>query len=101
MVPDFIIGQTYSFPLDTIKNAVSKYGLNQKSGIGLVLIPEDFNKPEERSVTWIVFFDIRSRDILWATKVSGHCKHMGYTAHWGSGIVDGFKGFIHHYYNKG
>jgi len=98
VVPNFIIGQRYSFTFDTIKNAIKEYDLHQKSGVGLVLIPEVFNKPEENAKTWIVFFDIQSREILWSTKVTGNCKHMGYTAHWGSGVIDGFKDFIRNKY---
>jgi hypothetical protein len=94
VTPSFIIGPTYYFPTDTLNEAVRKYTLAEKSGIGLVLFPENFNKQEEEAMTWVVFFDISNREILWATKVSGKCKHMGYTAHWGSGIVDGFRHFI-------
>jgi hypothetical protein len=55
---------------------------------------ESFNKLREQAKTWVVFFNIKSREIIWATRVTGDCKHMEYTAHWGSGIVDGFKEFI-------
>ena len=91
--PDFIISDNYSFPEDTLKAAVRGYDLSAKSGVGLVLIPENFNKPEEKAYTWVVFFDIATRNILWSAKVSGDCKHMGYTAHWASGVIDGFSRF--------
>jgi len=98
VLPDFIIGETYSFPFDTIESAVKNYKLNQKSGIGLVLIPENFSKPQELARTWIVFFDIDNRDILYAKKVLGTCTHMGYTHHWCSGVIDGFESFIRNQY---
>ncbi len=98
MVNDFIIAGDYSFPLDSIKSAIKHYNLNEKAGLGLVLLPENFNKEQEQAWMWIVFFDIQTREVLWATEVSGNCGHMGYTAHWGSGIVDGFKNFIHKTY---
>jgi hypothetical protein len=94
MVNDFIIAETYSFPLDTVKYAIKQYNLNEKEGLGMVLIPENFNKQQEHARMWVVFFDIRNREILWTTEVTGNCKHIGYTAHWGSGIVDGLKKFI-------
>jgi hypothetical protein len=94
VVSDFIIAEPYSFSLDTVKNAIKQYDLHQTSGIGLVLITENFNKQQERAYMWVVFFDIQKREVLWATEVSGFCKHMGYTAHWASGIIDGFKYFI-------
>jgi hypothetical protein len=94
VVKDFIIGVNYSFPADTVARAVKSYKLSQLKGVGLVIIAENFNKNTESSTTWITFFDIHTREILWATKASGECRHMGYTAHWGSGIVTGFKNFI-------
>ncbi len=92
--PYFIIGVNYSFPLDTVSKAVKSYQLSRKSGIGLVIIAENFNKNYESSSSWVTFFDIRTREILWTMKVTGKCSHMGYTAHWGSGVVEGFKNFI-------
>ncbi|MEI8007254.1 MAG: hypothetical protein WCI48_13690 [Bacteroidota bacterium] len=94
VVPDFIIGTEYSFPLDTIARAVKGYELSQKTGTGLVIIAENFNKPREASIIWIVFFDLRTRELLWTVKESGPCAHMGYTAHWGSGVVKGFNYFL-------
>jgi len=98
MVNDFIIAGSYSFPLDTVKNALKQYALTEKDGLGLVLLPENFNKREEQARMWVVFFDIQSREVRWATEVYGKCGGAGYTAHWGSGIVDGFKNFIHKKY---
>jgi len=92
--PQFIIGVNYSFPTDTVINAVKSYKLSRKSGVGLVIIAENFNKNYESSTSWVTFFDIRTREILWTVKVTGPCSHMGYTAHWASGIVEGFKNFI-------
>lgn len=94
MVNNFIIAESYSFPLDTVNYALKQYPLNEKEGLGLVLIPENFNKNTEEARMWVVFFDIGSRSVRWATETYGNCGHMGYTAHWGSGIVDGFKKFI-------
>jgi len=74
--------------------AVRSYPLTEKSGTGLVLIPENFSKPEEASTTWVVFFDLETREVLWAVRTTGKCGHLGYTAHWASGIIDGFKRFI-------
>ncbi len=92
--PNFIIGVNYSFPADTVIKAVKSYKLGRTSGIGLVIIPENFNKNTESASSWVTFFDIRTREVLWTVKVSGACSHLGYTAHWGTGIVEGFQNFI-------
>ena len=94
--PNMIIGYNNSIPPDTLASIVSHYSLEAKSGLGLVLIPETFSKPKETATTWVVFFDIGSRRIIYKTKIYGKCSHMGYTAHWGSGVVQGFKYFANH-----
>jgi len=91
-----IIGYDNSIFPDTLESIVSHYSLEAKSGLGLVLIPETFSKPRETATTWVVFFDIGSRRIIYKTKIYGKCSHMGYTAHWASGVVEGFKYFANH-----
>ena len=91
--PQFIIGSDNTIPTDTIDAVVSHYILQSKSGLGLVLIPETFSKPRETATTWLVFFDVKSRHVLSKTKINGECSHMGYTAHWATGVVEGFKFF--------
>ena len=94
--PQFIVGYDNAIPTDTLASMVAAYTLQSESGLGLVLIPEAFSKPIETATTWVIFFNVKSRHILYKTKIYGKCKHMGYTAHWGSGIVEGFKSFINH-----
>jgi len=91
--PQFITDHDNNIPPDILKSMIDCYALSESSGLGLVLIPETFSKPRETASTWVVFFDIGSRDILYKTKVFGACSHMGYTAHWASGVVEGFKAF--------
>jgi hypothetical protein len=91
--PRFIIGYDYSLQIDSIVAVVKAYKLASQSGLGLVLIAELFSKPSEKAYTWVVFFDIGSRQILYKCRTTGDCGHMGYSAHWGSGIIDGYKRF--------
>ena len=94
--PHLIIGYDNSISPDTLESIVSHYSLEAKAGLGLVLIPETFSKPKETATTWVIFFDIGSRRIIYKTKIYGKCSHMGYTAHWASGVVEGFKYFANH-----
>ena len=86
-------GSDNNIPTDTIDAVIAHYILQSKSGLGLVLIPETFSKPRETAVIWLVFFDLKSRHVLNKTKINGECSHMGYTAHWSTGVVEGFKSF--------
>ncbi len=94
--PHFITDHDNNIPPDTLHTMIVKYNLQSTSGLGLVLIPETFSKPRETATTWVVFFDVDSRQILYKTKIYGKCSHMGYTAHWASGVVEGFKHFVSH-----
>jgi len=94
--PQFITDHDNNIPPEELQKIISKLDLQSKSGLALVLIPETFSKPQETGTTWVVFFDIGSREIIYQTKAYGECSHMGYTAHWGSGVVEGFKHFVHH-----
>ena len=94
--PRFITGYDNTIPPDTLNAIVAKYHLQAKSGLGLELIPELFSKPRETAYTWVVFFDVNSRKVLFKAKTYGKCSHMGYTAHWASGVVDGFEHFAEH-----
>lgn len=98
VVPDFIIGKDYAFPADTVQKAVSSYQLTREKGMGLIVIAENFNKPDEVSTAWVTFFDIHTREIVWAVRVTGHAHHMGYTAHWGAGLEDGVRDFLKSYF---
>lgn len=94
--PQFITDHDNNIPPETLQKIVSNLDLQSKSGLGLVLIPETFSKPQETATTWVVFFDIGTREIIYQSKTYGKCSHMGYTAHWASGVVEGFKNFVRH-----
>lgn len=98
VVPDFIIDKDYAFPSDTVQKAISSYRLTRQTGTGFVIIAENFNKPNEVSTAWVTFFDIHTREIIWAVKVTGPARHMGYTTHWGSGLEDGVREFLNNYF---
>lgn len=91
---DFIIRMNYTFPVDTISAMLKKYILPEKRGTGFVIIPENFNKPGEYVSCNLVFFDIATREILWTVKTFGKADGMGYTNHWGAGIMDGLNRFF-------
>ena len=94
--PHFITDHDNNIPPDTLQTMIANYNLQSTSGLGLVLIPETFSKPRETATTWVLFFDVGSRRIIYKTRIYGKCSHMGYTAHWASGVVEGFKHFVSH-----
>lgn len=75
-----------SFNIDTLQQVINSYQLKKKEGLGFVINIENFNKSEVYVTAYFTFFDIKSRKILWATKVRATPDAWGMTGYWGSGI---------------
>lgn len=84
---DFVIAADYTFPIDTVVSIIKEYELKQKSGVGMVIIAENFNEPQKAIYTYHVFFDILTRELLWAIRVKGMPKGIALSAYWGEGIA--------------
>jgi len=88
----------YSFNIDTVKSVVASYRLTEKEGIGFVIIVENFNDRNNNLTEYCTFFDIASKEVLWATKVVGVPFGIGMTKHWGYGVFDAFKKYLYNLY---
>ena len=60
----------------------------------------NLNKRREQVIAWFTFFDIQTREILWATKVKGAASGTGMTAHWGDGMISATKRYVDKVYKK-
>jgi hypothetical protein len=80
--------------IEDIQNIVKSYNeIRETSGIGMVIIVQSLEKSGERTTVVITFFDIKTKDILWASKVIGIADGMGFTKHWAVGILDACKNY--------
>lgn len=69
-----------------LQNIVSSYVLSESQGIGMVINLVNFNKDREFSMGYVTFFDIGSRDILFAVLVTGEAGGGGMVGHWATGV---------------
>tara|TARA_B110000285_G_scaffold121611_1_gene137500 strand:- start:423 stop:1061 length:639 start_codon:yes stop_codon:yes gene_type:complete len=76
-----------------IQELVKDYKLKRTTGIGLVLIIENFNKEKENARVNYTFFDITSREILWSIETKGEATGAGMTNHWATAIKNSFGPF--------
>ncbi len=67
---------------------IKEYNLPQERGIGSVLIIESLNKPKERTIAYLAFFDVESRELYWLIKTEAKPDGWGMTKYWS----EGFKG---------
>ena len=101
---NFITMQDYELPVDSIKTLVKNYNLPQQNGVGFVIIIEFMHKTDrsDRFVTgYVTFFDIKTRDLLWTTKMKGlPGSKYGFAMYWIEGIKELYEYFMGDYYNK-
>ncbi len=91
--------EAYSFPIDSIALFVKYYQLPQANGTGLVLIIESMNQPERYITGYWTFFDIQTREILYATKMKGlPGSRYGYTQYWKAGLEELYAYYFRNYY---
>ncbi len=82
-VADMTAKGDYAITQQDIESVISNYkdGL-KKEGIGVVFIVESFSKKKEEGVAHVVFFDIASRKVLLAKKMTGKPGGGGLTNYW-------------------
>ena len=88
---DFVVSGNYCIPFNDLKKIVKSYVLTEKSGMGMVIVLENFNKEREYSLIWVTFFDINTREILFAAEVSGKSGGSGMAKHWDVGVDAAFR----------
>ncbi|NOX86924.1 MAG: hypothetical protein GXO86_13335 [Chlorobi bacterium] len=87
---DFVIANNYCIPYEDLEKIVKSYVLGEKNGLGMVVVLENFNKEREYSLIWVVFFDIATREILFAAETSGKAGGGGMVKHWTVGVEQAF-----------
>ena len=81
--------KTYSpktFKNEEIKNFVSLYDLKESKGLGLVFIAEALNKTTESGSFQVVVFNLESKEILLAERVTGKPQGFGIRNYWAGAI---------------
>lgn len=90
---EWITFEPHRFDTEKIKEIVKEYELNRTSGIGFVMIVENFNKEKEHVRVNYTFFDIATREVLWSVESKGEAMGAGMTNHWSKGLEDAFTPF--------
>lgn len=76
----------YSLPVDSIYRIVKNYDANYPANIGLLFIVESLDKVDMKVAIWVTFFDIHTKEILFARRVTGMPKGIGFRNFWAGGI---------------
>ena len=87
---NFATSVNYCIPFEDLSRIVGSYVLREKEGLGMVVILSNFNKEREYSHIWVTFFDIATREIVFAVEATGKAGGAGMTKHWASGVEEAF-----------
>jgi len=98
---NFVEYGNFCISFEDLQSIVKSYVLNESQGLGMVINVVNFNKGREYSMAYVTFFDIGSRDILFAVLVTGEAGGGGMAGHWASGIENGVRDiFIDEIYKR-
>ena len=90
-IHNFVSSVNFCLPFEDLQTIVQSYVLREKQGIGMVINLVNFNKEKEYSLIYVTFFDIETREIMFAAEVSGNAGGSGMTKHWASGVEVAFR----------
>ena len=88
---NFVEYGNYCISLDDLQKIINSYIINETTGIGMVINVVNFNKEREFSMQWVTFFDIPSREIIFAVLTTGEAGGGGMVGHWASGVEVGVR----------
>jgi hypothetical protein len=71
-----------------IAREVNSYGLKKDQGLGLVFIMDRLVKTQERGCLYMVFFDIKSRKVIYSERFIGKAGGFGFRNYWFRPIKD-------------
>lgn len=92
IVDEFIINKPYYFEKGQLEKMISDYNLEKKNeGIGLVYVVESLNKDYERASIYTVFFDIKTKEILWSRRFEAPAGGFGFRNYWARPIYEVIK----------
>lgn len=96
-----VVANDYNIPIDSIAPFIEAYSLPQTNGVGFVLIVENLNKPSRYVTGYFVFFDIESRQVLYANKMKGNPgSRYGFSQYWKNGMYELYAYFFGKYLKR-
>lgn len=98
---NFVESGNFCISFDDLQKIINSYELNEARGIGMVINLVNFNKDGEYAMQWVTFFDIESREILYAVLTTGESSGAGMVGHWAVGVENGVRNiFIDEIYKR-
>lgn len=88
----FTTNADYTIDSNTIKEIIKSYNIEKKEGTGVILVAEKLNKLQNRGYYHVVFFDIKSRNIIDSWTSDGKARGFGLRNFWAFSVLNVLKG---------
>ncbi|NQU35172.1 MAG: hypothetical protein HQ521_18255 [Bacteroidetes bacterium] len=89
---NFVEYGNFFISFEDLQKIINSYVINESQGIGMVINVVNFNKDREYSMQWVTFFDIATREIIFAILTTGNAGGGGMVGHWAEGVEVGVRG---------
>lgn len=98
---NFVTFNSYELSKDEIAQIVRAYQMTDNEGVGLVMIGENLNKSDRYATAYITFFDVKSKELIWVTKMKGlPGSKWGFSKYWYEGLLECPHYFFSKYYKS-
>jgi hypothetical protein len=77
-----VITDKYEVSLDDVKKVIKNYNTEGKTGMGLVFMAENLNKASQTGSYYVCFFDLATRDVIDARRMSAKAAGFGFRNYW-------------------
>ena len=74
-----------------LQDIINSIDFKKDEGYGVILIAEELNKPRNRGIYELVFFDLANKQIITHAKISGKSRGFGLRNFWANSIHSTFK----------
>lgn len=86
--PDEVVGHArHEITEDQLAAQIKEYKVTG-SGVGLVFVVENFDKFSDEGTMWVTFFDIDTKRVLMARKMTGKAGGFGFRNYWARTIYN-------------
>ncbi len=89
-----IVPDSYAITEEDVKNIISSYNLPGKTGMGLVFIAENMNKPAQTGSFYVVFFDMTTKQIIYMEKKVAHASGGNFRNFWANSAYNVMKTWL-------
>ncbi|MBK5720109.1 hypothetical protein JGH11_04410 [Dysgonomonas sp. Marseille-P4677] len=87
----FTSNADYQIEDNTIKDILKSLEINEKEGTGVILIAIKLNKLQNRGYYRVVFFDIKTRDVIDSWNTDGKARGFGLRNFWAHSVYNVLK----------